>query len=84
MRILKSLKLNATGKTALMYAAERGKIELVSELIQAQARVDIRDSQGKNALFYAVDSDNGENSDVVSTLIDQMTIKKSDINIETN
>ncbi len=62
-----------------MYAAEKGNIVQVTELLSHHAKVDLQDKNGKTALFYAVSSVNGENDDVVSKLIE----KKCDVNLAT-
>ena len=39
--------------------------------------MDMKDSQNKTALFYAIESENGENSDILSTILK----KNPDVNI---
>jgi hypothetical protein len=51
--------LNATdkdGRSALIYAARLGDLETVKWLVEAGARVKIRDRFHKTALFYAVEA----------------------------
>lgn len=61
-----------------MIAAEKGSIELVQLLLDANANIQMRDRQGKTALFYAVEAAN-ENLDVISLLLDH----RADPNAET-
>ncbi len=62
-----------------MIAAEKGSIELVQVLLEANADVRLRDKYGKTALFYAIEAAH-ENLDVISTLLNY----NSDPNVETN
>jgi len=66
------------GKSGLMLASSRGNIEIVDILLNNHARVDQRDKRKQTALHYAVNSENGENLDVVASLLAQ----KCDINSE--
>ena len=43
------------GRTALMYAVDKGSVLLVEALLAAGTDVDARDKQGRTALMYAVD-----------------------------
>ena len=43
----------STGKTALMLAAMLNNPQVVTALINAGANVNAKDSDGKNALYYA-------------------------------
>jgi hypothetical protein len=53
----------------LMVAAKLGQIELVESLISAGCSVHERDSDRKTPLLYALESDYGDNVDVVELLI---------------
>ncbi|MEO2267284.1 ankyrin repeat domain-containing protein [Pseudoalteromonas pernae] len=48
---------NAQGQTSLMLAAEQGFVSVVEALLKETA-IDAKDSNGNNALHYAVDADN--------------------------
>ena len=64
-----------------MYAAEKGYLELVDQLLTNKANAQIIDKYRKNALYYSIDNKNsGENIDVICKLCQH----KSDINIITN
>ena len=53
--------------TLLMYACIYADIRLV-ELIYTEKNINMRDKNGKNALFYVL-SDKGDNPDVIGSLI---------------
>jgi len=59
------------GVTVLMKACELGQIQLVELLMERGADVAERSREGKSALHYAVDTNYGDNSDVVRFLIQQ-------------
>lgn len=63
-----------------MYAAEKGNLILVHKLLYYKANVSLCDKHNKNALYYSIDNNTGENSDVVCSLIRP----DSDINIVTD
>lgn len=64
-----------------MYAAEKGYLELVDQLLTNKANAQIIDKYRKNALYYSIDNKNsGENIDVICKLSQH----KSDINIVTD
>jgi ankyrin repeat protein len=46
------------GKTALIYAIERGNVEAVNKLIKARANVNAPDKKGKSPLMYAAEKSN--------------------------
>jgi ankyrin repeat protein len=49
-----------------MLAAEKGNIEIISILLShGIGKIDTKDSKGRTALFFAVDCDNGENTDLI-------------------
>lgn len=58
------------GKTPLMVCAQKACVDLLDCLIKHEKiRIDQTDSYGRTALFYAIDSDNGENLNITSTLV---------------
>lgn len=59
--------MDNSGKSALMYATENDRTNVVSALIQAGAQVNAIDSNGQNALFYATGTGN---ETVLQDLID--------------
>jgi ankyrin repeat protein len=65
------------GKTPLMMAAEKGYLEVVHLLFDNKAEVKMKDRHGRNALFYALESQ-AENIDIISLLLD----KGADVNSE--
>lgn len=52
-----------------MIAAKKGSIELLDHLLKEGANPHELDANSRNSLFYAVESDNGENPNVLSELI---------------
>lgn len=72
--------INATriggGRTALMYAAEFEKLDVVKFLLSAKARYDIRDKYGYSAFLHAAETGNTE-------LINEFLKLPIDINEET-
>lgn len=52
-----------------MICAWKGCIDLVKVLIEKDAKINITDSYNKTALFYAIESENGENTNIISMLI---------------
>ena len=52
------------GRTALMFACEKGYFEIVQKLIESGALIDHRDNKKRTALFYAIDN-SAQNIDVV-------------------
>ena len=54
--------------TLLMYACMHADIRLV-DLISTDKNIKMRDKNGKNALFYVLISDKGDNPDVIGSLI---------------
>ena len=57
-----------SGNTLLMHAAKMGHIELV-ELLLGVVGIEERDNEKRTALMYAVDSDFGDNADVVKLMV---------------
>ena len=45
--------VDAQGRTALMYAAEVGRVDMLEALLAFRADVEMRDSYGQTAIFYA-------------------------------
>ena len=56
--------------TCLMYACFKGYIELIDSLMKFKHDINLKDKNGKNALFYAL-YDKSDNFDVVDYLIKQ-------------
>lgn len=55
--------------TILMYACLRGDLQLVHTILKHNPNVNLRDSSNRNALFYAINADKGDNADIVFALI---------------
>jgi ankyrin repeat protein len=58
------------GRTALMFACEKGYLEIVQRLVESGALIDHRDNKKRTALFYAIDN-TAQNIDVVQELVNQ-------------
>ena len=52
------------GRTALMFACEKGYLEIVQRLIESGALIDHRDNRKRTAIFYSIDN-SAQNIDVV-------------------
>ena len=53
-----------------MLAAEKGNIEIINHLLERKiGKINAKDSQGRTALFFAVNCDQGENTDLVLQLL---------------
>ena len=63
-------KSKNNGQTPLMICAWRGCSDLVRALLERGARINIKDNHNKSALFYAVESDHGENTNIVSMFLE--------------
>ncbi len=63
-----------------MIAAKRGYIEAVNTLLEFNSRLDLKDKQGKNVLFYAIEG--GRNYDIVESLLNKNESKVNIVNIE--
>ena len=64
---------NYQGKTLLMYACEKGRVELVRELIKKGADLEKTDSDGDNALLFAIfnyEDQPQKNLEIIKLLID--------------
>jgi ankyrin repeat protein len=55
--------------TILMYACLKGDLQLVDIIIKNNASVNLKDVNNRNALFYAINADKGDNADIVYALI---------------
>lgn len=56
--------LDELGRSALMFACEKGYIEIVDTLLKAEAGVNTKDNKSKNPLLYAIQA-KVENIDIV-------------------
>lgn len=54
--------------TILMYGCLKGDIQLITKILRSKHNVNLKDKNGKNALFYALES-RGDNVDVINCLI---------------
>lgn len=68
------------GKTPLMICASKGCSDLVRLLLERGAKINLTDNSNKTALIYAIESDNGENSNIVSMILEN----NADFNILTS
>lgn len=66
-----AVNYRAEGVTVLMKACELGQIQLVEMLLQRGANIGERGREGRTPLHFAVDTNYGDNSDVVQFLISQ-------------
>jgi ankyrin repeat protein len=55
--------------TILMYACLKGDLQLVHTILKHNPNVNMKDANNRNALFYAINADKGDNADIVLTLI---------------
>lgn len=64
---------NNSGKnekvTMLMYSSARNDLQLVYTLLNHKPNVNAKDAYNRNALFYAINAEKGDNADVVLALI---------------
>ena len=58
-----------------MYAAKKGDLQLIHTILNHKPHINNKDSYNRNALFYSISPERGDNADIVLTLI------KSNINI---
>lgn len=56
--------------TPLMICSQRGCGDLVKSLLERSAKVNLKDNNHFGALHQAINSDNGENVNIVSMLLD--------------
>jgi ankyrin repeat protein len=59
----------------LMYAAKKGDLQLIHTILNHKPYINNKDSFSRNALFYSISAERGDNADIVLSLI------KSNINI---
>jgi ankyrin repeat protein len=52
-----------------MFAAMKGDVQLLHTILKHKPNVNLKDTNNRNALFYAIDSGKGDNADVVMSLI---------------
>jgi ankyrin repeat protein len=65
-----SSQITTTEKvTILMYACLKGDLQLVHTILKHNPNVNMKDANNRNALFYAINADKGDNADIVLTLI---------------
>ena len=55
--------------TGLMYACLKGDINLLKTMIQYKLDINKKDKNGRNALFYSILSEKGENLDIIKLLV---------------
>ena len=55
--------------TVLMYSCLKGDLQLVHTILKHNPNVNLKDSNNRNALFYSINADKGDNADIVLTLI---------------
>jgi ankyrin repeat protein len=55
--------------TILMFACLKGDLQLIHTILKHNPNVNLKDSFQRNALFYAITADKGDNADIVLTLI---------------
>jgi ankyrin repeat protein len=53
----------------LMFACLKGDLQLIHTILKHNANVNLKDSNQRNALFYAITADKGDNADIVLSLI---------------
>ncbi len=65
---------NHAGATPLMICAKKGSVDLLDALLKSEKiKVDAIDQNKKTALFYAIESDYGENLNIISILINRIS-----------
>lgn len=65
---------NNAGATPLMICAKKGSVDLLDALLKSEKiKVDATDQNKKTALFYAIESDFGENLNIISILINRIS-----------
>lgn len=52
-----------------MYASMKGDVQVIHSILKHKPNVNSKDVRNRNALFYAIDAEKGDNADVVLTLI---------------
>jgi len=61
-----------------MFAAKKGDLQLVDTILRHKPNINSKDVYNRNALFYAISAEKGDNADIILTLI------KNKININDN
>jgi len=61
-----------------MFAAKKGDLQLVDTILRHKPNINNKDVYNRNALFYAISAEKGDNADIILTLI------KNKININDN
>lgn len=52
-----------------MFAAKKGDLNLLNAILKYHPDVNVKDSKNRNALFYAISSSNGDNSELINSLL---------------
>lgn len=52
-----------------MFAAKKGDINLVNSILKYNPEVNAKDAKNRNALFYAISSNNGDNVELIISLL---------------
>lgn len=52
-----------------MFAAKKGDVHLVNAILKYHPDINAKDSKNRNALFYAISSNNGDNPELVNSLL---------------
>jgi ankyrin repeat protein len=52
-----------------MFAAKKGDVNLLNAILKYHPDVNAKDSKNRNALFYAISSSNGDNSELINSLL---------------
>ena len=52
-----------------MFAAKKGDLQLVDTILRHKPQINSKDLFGRNALFYAISAEKGDNADIILTLI---------------
>ncbi len=55
--------------TAFMFAATKGYLNLIDTMLKFNKNVNVKDSLGRNAIFYAILAEKGDNADIIQRLI---------------
>lgn len=53
----------------LMFAAKKGDLQLVDTILRHKPNINNKDVYNRNALFYAISAEKGDNADIILTLI---------------
>lgn len=52
-----------------MFAAKKGDVNLSNAILKYNPEVNAKDSKNRNALFYAISSSNGDNAELINSLL---------------